>query len=59
LEKLEQSAVAFLSELWVLFEILLHLNGQHVDQVLGSGVLNRNFNDFLSEVSKMKNSIND
>lgn len=58
LEEFEESWVALFSEFRILFEVLLHLDCQHVDQVLGSGILNWDFNNLFSEIGKVQNTFN-
>ncbi len=58
-EELGQSCVTLFSKFGIFGDEFLHLNCQHVDQVLGSGIRNWNFNNSVLEINNVSDSINE
>ena len=58
LEEFVKTGIALFSEFGILFEVFLHLNGQHMNKVLSSGVLNWDFNDLFSVVGHLDDTVN-
>ena len=59
LEEFIESGITFFSQFGILFEVLFHLDCQHVNQVLGPGFLNGNLNDLFSVVGQVNDSVYD
>jgi hypothetical protein len=58
LEELEQAAINFITQLRILFEKLLHLDSQQMDQMLGSGILDGNLDSLLCESLDLQHTSN-
>lgn len=57
-EEFSESGVAFFSELGIFLEVFSHLDGEEVDQMLGSCILDWHLYDLFSVVYEIGDSVN-
>lgn len=56
-EEFSESSIAFFSKFGIFLEVFSHLNGQKVNQMLSSCILNWHLNNFFSVVNEVCNSV--
>lgn len=57
-EEFSKSCITFFSKFRIFLEVFSHLDGEEMNQMLSSGILDWHLDDFLSVVNNISNSIN-